>query len=236
MTSELAQKAIAAAMAGNWEEAEKLNIEIIKVNPSDFEAQNRLGRAYLEQGKKSQAKKTFQKVLKLNRYNSIAQKNLELLKGFKGKRKIKIILSPDLFIEEPGKTKTVSLTKTADKKTISSLSVGEEVQLKPRKRTIACYNQKGDYIGRLPDDLSLKLIKLINGGNHYQAYIKALSSPEVKIFMRETKRAKRFADLPSFPTKGELSYQAFIPPELVHEERPKVKSSDEEEEPTEKEG
>lgn len=228
MTSD-AQKAIAAAMTGNWEEAERLNLEITKANPNDVAGLNRLGRAYLEQGKKREAKKTFQKVLRLDQYNAIAQKNLELLKELPAKKQNKVSILPDLFIEEPGKTKTVSLTKTADKKTISLLSVGEEIKLRPRKHSIACYCQAGDYFGRLPDDLSQRLIKLINGGNKYQAYVKSLSFPEVKIFIRELKRAKRFADHPSFPAKGELSYQAFIPPELVHEERPEVKSSDEEE-------
>jgi len=231
MTSQLAQKAVAAAMAGNWEEAEEANLEIIKVNPKDTPALNRLGRAYLEQGKKREAKKTFQKVLRLDQYNLIAQKNLELLKGLPAKKQNKVSILPDLFIEEPGKTKTISLTKTAEKKTISLLSIGEELSLQPRKHSIACYSQGGDYIGRLPDDLSQRLIKLLSGGNKYQAFAKSLNFPEVKIFIRELERAKRFADYPSFPAKAELSYQAFIPPELVHGERPEVKTSEDEEEP-----
>lgn len=232
MTNELAQKAISAALAGNWEEAERLNLEILKTAPQDIDTLNRLGRAYLEQGKKGQAQKTFRQVLKIDKYNNIAQKNLELLKGAKAKKPGKVAVSPDLFIEEPGKTKTVTLTKTADKKTLSSLSVGEEVKLQTRKHSIACYSQDGTYIGRLPDDLSSRLIRFMSAGNKYQVYIRSLNSPEVKVFIREVKRAKRLADYPSFPTKSELSYLSFIPPELVHEERPEMKSAEEDEEKT----
>jgi len=228
MDNLLAQKAIAAAMASRWEEAEVANIEILKQDPKNVAALNRLGRAYLEQGKKNKAKNAFLKVLKIDKYNQIALKNLQLLKSSTGNKKGKVLFSPDLFIEEPGKTKTVTLAKTADKKSLSSLSVGEEVKLKVRKRTIACYSQKNNYIGRLPDDLSLRLAKLINGGNKYQTFIKALNFPEIKVFIKEVKKAKRLAHIPSFPTKGE-PYLAYMPPNLVHEEQPEIENSEGEE-------
>lgn len=234
MTSQLAQQAIAAAMSGNWEEAERLNLEILNITPQDVDSFNRLGRAYLEQGKKKDAQKTFKKVLSIDKYNRIAEKNLEALKGLKVKRNNKVTIAPDLFIEEPGKTKTVTLIKVADKKAVVSLSIGEELKLQARKHSIACLGQNGDYIGRLPDDLSQRLTKLIAGGNKYQAHVRALDFPEVKIFVRELKRAKRLADYPSFPVKGEASYLAFIPPELVHDGRPEMKSDDGEEQETER--
>lgn len=226
----LSQKAIQAAMAANWEEAQELNLQILKDNPEDIGALNRLGRAYFEQGQKEKATKAFQKALKINPYNTIAQKNLDLLKTFKGSKGNRVVVFPDLFIEEPGKTKTVSLTKIADKKTFSTLSVGEEVQLKAKKHSLSCYDPNGIYLGRLPDDLSSRLVKLINGGNLYQAFIRSLNFPEIKIFIKEIKQTRRFEDVPSFPTKNELSYLPFMPPELIHGEQPTFSSPEEEEE------
>ena len=73
MNEDLAQKAVAAALAGDWKEAEKINKQILKGDKSDVDALNRLARAYAEQGNLKKAKETAQKVLKINTFNQIAK-------------------------------------------------------------------------------------------------------------------------------------------------------------------
>ena len=72
MNEELAQKAIHAALASEWDEAVKINKAILKENSEDIGALNRLARAYAELGKINLAKRTSAKVLRIDSHNKIA--------------------------------------------------------------------------------------------------------------------------------------------------------------------
>jgi tetratricopeptide (TPR) repeat protein len=236
MTDNLIQQAISAALAQDWTEAVEFNEQIVKTNPNDIEALNRLGRAYMELGKPEAAKKFFNKVLKIDLYNQIAQKNLVTLsskKSLKGNNKTP--LNPNLFLEDPGKTKTTSLVEITNRDVVISLSVGDQINLVPKKRAIVVTNEKEIYLGKLPDDLSIRLISFLKGGNKYQVNIKSAEPNEIKIFIREVFRSKKFASLSSFPPQ-EIAYSAFVPPDLVHDTRPEMADTDGEERTNEEDG
>ena len=91
---------------------------------------------------------------------------------------------------------------------------------------ISVCSSQNKYIGRLPDDLSAHLGKLIRRGNEYQVLIKSSEPQEVKVFIRETKRVKELADIPSFSTE-KINYISFAPPELVHKKENAPTSEDE---------
>ena len=82
----------------------------------------------------------------------------------------------------------------------------------------------GDFIGRLPDDLSARIIKLSKAGNTYNSIIRSSTPTQVKIFIREVTRGKNIKDIPSFPVSDKSNYVAFTPPDLIHEERPEMES------------
>lgn len=230
MEEDLAQKAIQAAISGNWELAEKLNRQILKDTPHDVEALNRLARASGELGRIKEAQKAYQKVLSLDRFNTIATRGLERLKVRKAREKIIPQTVETHFLEEPGKTKTVSLIHLGGEKVLAQLNTGEEVRLVPGSHRISVQTVGSLYIGRLPDDLSARLLKLIRGGNNYQALVKSAEPGQVRIFLREVARAKEFANLSSFPETQKPGYVAFTPPDLVHDEPPQVTSLEEEQE------
>ncbi len=217
MNNDLAQKAISAALRANWEEAVKLNRKILKEEPKDVDALNRLARANAELGEISEAKKIAQTVIKIDPFNKIAQKSIEKWKGLrKGEKSPRTTFSAQAFLEEPGKTKIVSLLHLGDvKKVLAGLDAGDEVNLKLGNHRISICSSQGKYIGRLPDDLSVHLGKLIRRGNEYQALIKSSEPQEVKVFIRETKRAEELANIPSFSAE-KINYISFAPPELVH--------------------
>ena len=75
--------------------------------------------------------------------------------------------------------------------------------------------------------MSARLRQLTKYGNEYKVYIKAVTEKDVKIFIRETKRADKLRDIPSFPGE-KIEYVSFTPPELVHSKEDFV--ADEEEE------
>lgn len=196
-----ADYAIQCALNQNWQEAIKLNQQIISHNPEDVEALNRLAYAYLKSGNISSAKSTYKKVLKVDKYNPIAIKNLKWLDNL-NKKDIRcdpsISSTPNIFLEEPGKTRIVNLVDLAPAKTLCNLITAQKVFLHPKKFSIEVRNGNNIYIGALPDDLSHRLLKLLKSGNVYEAYIKNIAKNSLSIFIRETHRGKKYHQIPSF--------------------------------------
>lgn len=196
--------AIAAALRQDWKEAIRINMLLIKENKTDVDALNRLGFAFLMSGQFTQAKKSFENVLKLDTYNQIALKNIRKLTGLKRKDLAKsssYAISPLLFLEEPGKTKIVVCVNPAPNHILSALSAGCEVILKAKNHCVEIRTDTNMYLAALPDDLSFKLLKLIDGGNRYQVIIKSIGKNTLTVLLREQVRGKRFSNMPSFITK-----------------------------------
>jgi tetratricopeptide (TPR) repeat protein len=199
--SNLPADAVAAALAQNWKEAIRINLVILKTQKDNLEALSRLAYAYLKTAQISLAKKTYEKVLSIDQYNHIAQKNLKKLGNLKKKDVAKdsdYRLSPLMFLEEPGKTKIVDCINLAQHQVLSLLSSGEEVHLKAKNHCIEIRSTQSTYLAALPDDMSFKLIKLLDAGNTYQAIVKGIEKNGLKVLIRELSRGKRFANQPSF--------------------------------------
>ncbi len=207
----LLDDAIQAALQQDWKTAITLNTEILKTEKKNVDATNRLGFAYLKSGQIKKAKETFEKVLALDRYNQIANKNLQKLTALKKGGQLTTNssdISPLLFLEEPGKTKVVDCINTAPMKTLTSLTCGQEVYLKPKKHTIEVRDQHENYLGALPDDVAFKMIKFITAGNTYSIFVKGVSKNCISVFIRELKRGKKLQNQPSFiGTTNYMPYQ-----------------------------
>jgi len=205
----LEEQAIKAALAQNWPKALEINKKILKDSPKNIAALNRLGRAYWEMGKIEQAQQAYKKVLSLDRFNPIANKNLKRLtkpaqvKKIADRQKTSLRLG-EIFLEEPGKTKIVKLVRLASPSVLAQLNNADLVTLKAKKRTISVLSEKENYLGTIPEDLSTRLIKFIKGGNQYQAFVKSVDHQKLEILIREVSRAKKFSNTPSFP-QGKLS-------------------------------
>lgn len=220
MDIDLAQKAISAALAGNWKEAIKLNKQILKDNSKDVDSLNRLARAYSETGNIKKAKALAEKVLKLDPFNKIAEKALKKWKGVRAGEIFSVNVSGgEAFLEEPGKTKILPLIHIGAPTVMSKLDPGEEVRLTLGSHRVSVVTPEGKYIGRLPDDLSARLRQLIKMGNEYQVLIKSVDPENVKVFIREVKRSEKLGDISSFPTE-KIEYISFTPPELVRKKEP----------------
>lgn len=196
----LEKKAIEAAVRGAWQKAIDLNSKILKKNAKNIPALNRLARAYWETGNLASTKKIYQKVLKFDQYNPIATKNLKRLanRGKNSSAKSKKLLSPEVFLEEPRKTKLVQVIRLTSPQRLAEIDNGDEVFLVLRKRFITVANQNGVHLGSLPEDLSQKLTPLIRSGNRYKAFVKNAEYNKLEILIREISRSQRFKNLPSF--------------------------------------
>ena len=226
----LAKQAIDSALAGNWKEAVKINLSILKHDPRDIESLNRLGRAFMEIGQKSKAENAYKKVLRIDKFNTIATRNLGFLKTSRFNRQAsgKPHFSQTMFLEEPGVTKTVQPIRLGDTKIISRLHPGDPIRVVVRQHNVVAVTTANEYLARFPDDLASRLRTFIQAGNTYSAFIRSVDP--LKIFVQETHRAAKYQSTPSFPLTEKLTYAAFTPPELIHEEKPDVSATEEQEE------
>lgn len=201
-TIALSQIAIKHALSQNWKLAIKVNQELVEKNADNVQALNRLAYAHLKSGNLTSAKAIYKKVLKIDKYNPIALKNLKWLTHLT-KSDIHpdptISPSPTIFLEEPGKTKIVQLVHTAPFRILCNIISAQKVFLTVKKHSVEVRDGKNTYIGALPDDLVYRLLRFIAGGNKYDAYIKNVSKNIVTVFIRELKRGKKFVAIPSFP-------------------------------------
>ncbi len=186
MDTDLTLDAIKEAVKGNWEKAKKLNLEILKILPDDIDSLNRLARAMAELGDTKGAQKYTKKVLVLDPTNSIAANCIKKWKSFKpavGKKNG--IANGRNFLEIPGRTKLTKLINLGDTKTLAKLDCGDKVKLVSHPHTVAVTTLDSKYIGRLPDDLATKFIKLIKDGHFYEAYLKSAQINSVTVFIKE---------------------------------------------------
>lgn len=209
MTS-LKDQAIQNALTGDWQKAVAVNKFLIKENPVDIDALNRLAFAFSILGRVKDAKNTYQKVLRIDSLNPLAIKNLKRLGDLK---KIKNELGDtssasmmrvtNMFIEEQGKTKIVELVNVAQPSVINNLRTGQSLTLSVKRLKIFVLDENNQYIGALADNIGKRLIKFIKAGNQYEAYVKSAFDHHIIIFIKEIKRTSRLKDQPSFISSAE---------------------------------
>lgn len=214
-TLNLQRLAIQAALNCQWTQALEFNEQLIQVEPNNIECLNRMAKAYFELGKYQQAKKIYENVLNLDPYNPIAQKNLKKVSAFKKDGEINHSngqmnsLSAAFFLQEPGITKSVTLIKVAEPSRLLTLSAGLMVNLVAKNRGISVTDSASHYLGVLPDDIAFHILKLMKGGNKYQAFIKSIKPNSLTIIVREVFRAKKFKNQASFLDDAKiLSYSS----------------------------
>jgi hypothetical protein len=202
-TANWEEQAIKAALVRNWTKAAELNKKILREKPQSVPALNRLGKAFWEMDKVQEANKIYKKVIKIDPFNPIANKNLKRLTKVKKKPKNNLeeqfFSSEKVFLEEPGKTKLVRLTRLASPSILAQQDNGDPVSLVVKKRLVSVVDGSQNYLGVIPEDLSQRLIRLINGGNQYQGFVKSIDRQKLEVFIKEVSRSKKFLTTPSFP-------------------------------------
>ncbi|MBI3397135.1 tetratricopeptide repeat protein [Candidatus Woesebacteria bacterium] len=202
---------------------------MISQHPGDIDALNRLARAHAELGNIKEAKKTAEKVLSIDQFNKIAQRCFDKWKELKsgplnGTRPI----SASIFLEEPGKTKIISLLHPGAENVLAQIETGDELKFITHAHRVNLLAQGGEYVGRLPDDLAAKIKLLLSRGYNYKIITMSADKKEVKIFIRETFRPKDSSDLASFPGE-KLEYNSHTTREFTNNnnESPLILPTDE---------
>jgi len=244
----LSKQAIDLALQGKWEEAEAANRDIIERFPSDVEAYNRLGRALTELGDFKGAKEAYLKALELSPDNAIAKKNLARLTSLsesmatlkKGSRKASRSkartrrVALDLFITELGKAGVVNLHNVAPAEVLAKMAFGDHVHLEAKGQRLIVWSDGGEYLGEVEPRQGLRLVKLMQGGNRYDAAILNVEQGKVQVIIKEVYRDPSQVGRPSFPIqatehmrtrikesllrRGIITEESELPPEFEYSE------------------
>lgn len=202
-TSNLEKQAINYAMNGQWGEAIDFNEKIIKIDKKNIEAYLRLGFAYLQNNKIKKSKQSYLKALKIQPNNIFVKKSLERLKILESKKlsySNTTPLDPLLFVDIPGKTKTISLVNCGPKSVLAKLTVGQRVFLVNKKRRVEIRTENKEYAGCLPDDISKRLAIFIKNGGIFSVYIKETSLKHTTVLIKEEKKGAKMTRFIAFPT------------------------------------
>jgi hypothetical protein len=216
------QEAIALAMQSRWQEAVTVNQGIIELLPTDIDAYNRLGRAYMELGEFAKAKDAYSRTIELDPYNSIAQRNLQRL-SLLPDSKITVKeerreASPDLFIGEMGKAGVVNLKDLAPKEVLAKMAAGNQVYLKVRSRQLVVENEQAEYLGLVEPPHGFRLARLIEGGNKYAVAIVNIDNNNARVIIRETFQHPSQVGRLSFPVKAVEGFQPHVKDTLLRHE------------------
>lgn len=199
-SEDIQQEAIKAAVNNDWQRAVELNSQILENFPDDIPCLNRLGISLSMTNKVKDAIKTFEKVIALDSHNQIAKNNLQRLKIIKKAGNTSPFSTKSFsFIEEPGKSKVIPLVNQGEPIIFSSLNIGEEVDLATSKHKVKAVTISNKFIGYLPDNISKRLIELIDAGYKYRTIMKSVNPKSPSIFVQETHASKRLKGAPSFP-------------------------------------
>ena len=179
--------AVKFATESRWDDAIKVNRQIIEAFPGEADAFNRLGKALSETGKIKEAREAYTKALEIMPTNQIARKNLDRLAAVRGKAEPDKAQQVDasLFIEEMGKS-GVAVLRPQNIRMLATLSAGDEVTLKPVGSRLTVETAGEEYIADVEPKLALRLTKLLAGGNTYAAAVSAIDTESVRVIIKET--------------------------------------------------
>jgi len=213
------EMAINLAMQSKWDEAVSANQSILRVFPTDVDAYNRLGKAHTELGRYEEAREAYSKALELEPTNIIAKKNIARLAGLKevprGGEGSGARVDPKLFIAETGKTAVLALQALGKREVLAKVTAGEQVVLKVEDKQLHVTTLDGEYIGWVEPRVGMRLVKLMGGGNRYEAAITSASDHQVKAIIRETYQAPELVGRLSFLSRSEPGIRPYIKGRLV---------------------
>lgn len=209
----LPERAIALAMQNRWREAADVNRTILKIDPNDADAYNRLGKALLELGQIREAYDAYARAVELSPTNMIAQKNMQRLAPLvqQGATVAPVRatsagepIRPQTFIEETGKTGLTLLVNLASGPTLLTLTAGDRVALRVDGGNLLVYTSTdaGAYLGQVEPKMAHRLIKFIEAGNRYTAAVTTVSDKSLTILIREVYQAPTMQGRPSFPARA----------------------------------
>ena len=217
-------QAIDAARKADWTAAAETNQKVLEMGP-DSAAENRLAKAYWEQGELAKAREHYQAALAIDPTNRIAERNigrLRLLMTEAGSTTVPATPGSkapvSIFVEETGKTGFAHLIDLASPADLAQVNPGDHVELSPAGPRVSA-SSNGVRIGVVEPRVAARLLKLMADGNRYSAGVTSLGDKDVRIIIREVYQDPTNYGKVSFPTAAKASdLRPYTKGTLVREE------------------
>ncbi len=221
---QLIQEALDASLDANWDDAIKLNDEIIERFPREAEAMNRKGRALIELRQLTAAREAYTDALKADPANMIARRNLQRLEtlynrpgGGPDESDVSESAIPraNVFIEEIGKTYVDELANPADVGQLAEVAPGSLLRLEVDDGHVVLFSHDNVRLGEVDDQIASRMIGLIEGGNRYEAYALGISGHSLRVILREVYKDPSQGARLSFPPQARQTQDLMRERELL---------------------
>ena len=211
----LSQEAISLALKGEWERATEVNRAILELYEDEVDAMNRLGKAFMELARYDDSKEILDRLVAIAPYNNIAKKNLARLAQLGDRPAVAKQVrnggsSSQLFIEESGKSGMTVLQKMASRQVIARVAPSDAADLVLENNTLNVYAGDNEYLGQIEPKLARRLIRLMYGGNKYDAAVVGINEHAVSIIVRETHRDPSLRSVCSFPATLKAEHRVYL--------------------------
>ena len=214
----LGQEAVRYARNGDWERARDANCAILRMQPDDCEAANRLAKALMELGDLTNARPVLLTLCRRFPGNAIARKNLARLQKLESSAAATPATAPrrpaagraepagsfagspiGSFIEEGGKSCSTTLRRYPETAALAPVDAGDALTLHPEPSGVAVAAADGRRLGSIEPRLARRLRQLMTGGNRYSAIAVHAGDDAISLIIRETYRHPALRDIVSFP-------------------------------------
>ena len=214
-------------MSNQWQQAIDTNRQLIDEFAPDVEAWNRLGKAYAQLGRISDAREAYEESLKIDGSNTIALRNTQRLAALKDEPIVvqsedAAHADPAFFIEETGKTVRADIFSDAPKTRLALVTAGDMLGMRREGDVMVVTTYGGERLGPLDAKLSSRLAELQGGGNQYAIAAIAADARrrELRVLVRELRQSPQMAGRVSFPPETSSPTRAYIRGStLIHESR-----------------
>jgi hypothetical protein len=208
------EEAIQLALESRWPEAVAINRTLLERYGEEEDTFNRLGKALSELGRSEEALDAYQRTLKLNALNIIAQKNARrlsaLLQAPARVEGMAAAIDVDLFTEEPGKSAlTVLVPPTGGVDVV--VAPGDVVELHIEGTRLRARTVRDVDLGDVDTKIARRLIPLMVTGNRYSAAVARVDDRRIEVMIRETFQAPENARKSSFPIARGSRREEFRP-------------------------
>jgi tetratricopeptide (TPR) repeat protein len=203
--NEISEEAIAHALAGRWDQAAMANAEALRIAPGDVDSHNRQAKALLELGRYAEAKAEAEAALRLRPGHAIARRHLERIGQLQSNGKVARLSSaspvarPSAFIADRAASTVTELRNPAPAPVLAASSPGDPLKLVPDGARVKVVSLDGKVLGSLETRLAQHLLRLIQGGNRYEAALTKAAAGSVAVVVREAYKSPKQAGTVSFP-------------------------------------
>lgn len=203
----LVEQTLEHSVNAQWEEAAQANEAILKIDPHDVSALNRLGRSLTKLGRLQDALDSYNRSLQVEPANPIALRNRARLQGMLERIDVQTVDAArtpvgfsDRFVLEAGRSAVIQLNNLGKAEIIATILPGDGLELRADGPYLRVITPSGEQVGVVPSDKAHRLLELMNAGNTYSVLVVNANMDGVIILISETYRSPETHGKLPFPT------------------------------------